>query len=187
MWWLERRTATARWARPALALALAGLLAGCFEPLYGQRSPAGEGLHHRLSAVEIVPIPAPSGTPEARVATELRNVLIYDLTGGAGASGRTHRLHITMGMTRQHVIVDITTARPDVEDFRINASFSLTEMATGKVVLTGQTFAHASYDIPGQQQRFARERGLRDAQDRAIKVISGNIRSRLASYFVAGT
>ena len=53
--------------------------------------------------------------------------------------------------------------------------------------MTGQTFARVSYDIPGQQQRFARARGLRDAENRAAKVIADNIRSRLASYFVAGT
>ena len=54
-------------------------------------------------------------------------------------------------------------------------------------VVTGQTFARVSFDIPGQEQRFARARGLRDAENRAAKVIADNIKSRLASYFVAGT
>ncbi|TMJ23413.1 MAG: hypothetical protein E6G96_18640, partial [Alphaproteobacteria bacterium] len=62
-----------------------------------------------------------------------------------------------------------------------------TDIATGKVVVTGQTFSRVSYDIPGQEQRFARLRGLRDAESRAAKVIADNIRSRLTSYFVAGT
>jgi LPS-assembly lipoprotein len=44
-----------------------------------------------------------------------------------------------------------------------------------------------SYNIPGQQQRFAGERGLRDAEDRAATVIADGIRNRLASYFAAGT
>jgi LPS-assembly lipoprotein len=44
-----------------------------------------------------------------------------------------------------------------------------------------------SYDIPGQAQRFARARALRDAEDRAAKLIADNIKARLASYFVAGT
>ena len=55
------------------------------------------------------------------------------------------------------------------------------------MVIKGQTFSRVSYDIPGQQQRFARARGLRDAENRAAKVIAEQIRSRLASYFVAGT
>ena len=54
-------------------------------------------------------------------------------------------------------------------------------------MVTGQTFARVSYDNPGQQQRFASARGLRDAENRAAKVIAENIRSRLASYFIAGT
>jgi LPS-assembly lipoprotein len=44
-----------------------------------------------------------------------------------------------------------------------------------------------TYNTPGQQQRFVRERGLRDAETRAAKEIAEQIRTRLASYFVAGT
>jgi LPS-assembly lipoprotein len=53
--------------------------------------------------------------------------------------------------------------------------------------MTGRTFARVSFDIPGQQQRFARARGLRDAEDRASQIIAEHIRSRLASYFVTGS
>ncbi len=84
------------------------------------------------------------------------------------------------------MIVDITTARPDMEIYGIDATYSLTEIATKKVVLTGRAFARASYDIPGQQQRFARARGERDAQNRASTIIAEQIKSRLASYFVTG-
>jgi LPS-assembly lipoprotein len=52
--------------------------------------------------------------------------------------------------------------------------------------MTGQAFARVSYDNPGQQQRFANARGQRDAENRAAKVISDSIKSRLASYFAAG-
>jgi LPS-assembly lipoprotein len=44
-----------------------------------------------------------------------------------------------------------------------------------------------SYERPGQAQRFARARGLRDAENRAAKLIADNIKARLASFFVAGT
>jgi len=54
-------------------------------------------------------------------------------------------------------------------------------------VLTGSTFARVSYDIPGQEQRFAKNRGLRDAEDRAAGVIADNINTRLASFMYAGT
>jgi LPS-assembly lipoprotein len=85
------------------------------------------------------------------------------------------------------VIVDITTARPEIQNYGIDATYTLTDIATGKKVVTGQAFSRVSYNIPGQQQRFAGDRGLRDAENRAAKVLSDSIRSRLASYFVAGT
>jgi LPS-assembly lipoprotein len=92
-----------------------------------------------------------------------------------------------MNSTVADIIVDTTTTRPAIEDYGINATYVLTEIASGKAVVNGQTFARVSYDIPGQEQRFARLRGLRDAETRAAKVIADNIRSRVASYFAAGT
>jgi LPS-assembly lipoprotein len=172
----------------AAALAAAGLLAGCFQPLYGERSiTGGSGVRERLSSVEVAQISAPNGTPEARLAVEVRNALIFDLTGGSGTNSPTHNLKIQLTALRQQVIVDITTARPQVEQYGINASYTLVEIATGKPVVQGQTFARVSYDNPGEQQRFARARGQRDAENRAAKVIADGITSRLASYFTAGT
>jgi LPS-assembly lipoprotein len=186
MWW--RREAVGKYLRTAAALAVAALAAGCFQPLYGERSPTGGPvLRDQLSAVDILQIDAPKGTDEARIAVEIRNALLYDFTGGGYAAPPTHRLKIMMSSTRASIIVDVNTSRPDIENYGINATYSLTEIATGKVVVTGQTFSRVSYDIPGQEQRFARLRGLRDAENRAAKVIADNIRSRLSSYFIAGT
>jgi LPS-assembly lipoprotein len=53
--------------------------------------------------------------------------------------------------------------------------------------MRGISFARVSYDIPGQEQRFARIRGLRDAESRAAKQIADNISQRVSSFFVAGT
>jgi len=92
-----------------------------------------------------------------------------------------------MSTTRLSVIVDINSGRPDVEDYGLNVNYTLTEIKSGKPVVSGTTSARVSYDIPGQAQRFARARALRDSEDRAAKLIADNIRSRLASYFVAGT
>jgi LPS-assembly lipoprotein len=92
-----------------------------------------------------------------------------------------------MSSTRLSVIVDLTSARPDIENFGINATYNLVDLRTGKTVLSDQTFSRVSYDIPGQEQRFARARGLRDAENRAGQQIAEAIKNRLASYFVAGT
>jgi LPS-assembly lipoprotein len=176
-------------ARAALALALAALTAGCFQPLYGERTETtgGSVLREQLAAVDLLQIDAPKGSDEARLAVEIRNALLFDLTGGGYSAPPTHRMKVSISSTRASIIVDINTSRPDIENYGINASYSVTEIATGKTVVTGQTFARVSYDIPGQEQRFARLRGLRDAESRAAKVIATNIMSRLTSYFVAGT
>jgi len=174
--------------RAIAALAVAALSGGCFQPLYGEQSAAGGPiLRDQLSAVDVQQIMAPKGTDAARIAVELRNALLFDFTGGGYAAPPAHRLKIAIASTRASIIVDVNTSRPDVENYGINATYTLTEIGTGKVVVTGTTFARVSYDIPGQEQRFARVRGLRDAELRAAKVISDNIRSRLASYFIAGT
>jgi LPS-assembly lipoprotein len=177
-----------RLMRAIAALAIAALAGGCFQPLYGEQSPTGGPvLRDQFSAVDILQIEAPKGTDDARMAVEIRNALLYDFTGGGYSAPPTHRLKVAMSSSRASIIVDVHTSRPDVENYGINASYSLTEIATGKVVVTGTTFARVSYDIPGQEQRFARVRGLRDAELRAAKVVADNIRSRLASYFIAGT
>ena len=184
MWWPE----TARLTRIFAALALAGLTAGCFQPLYGTQGPgAGPAIGDKLSSVEVAPIDAPNGTRLSRVGVEVRNALMYELTGGGPAAASNYKLDIKLTSGQQQVIVDIATARPDIVNYGIDATYTLTDITTKKTVVTGQTFSRVSYDIPGQQQRFAGDRGLRDAEKRAAKVISDNIRSRLASYFVAGT
>jgi LPS-assembly lipoprotein len=181
-------TPQSRPIRAIVALMIAALAGGCFQPLYGDQSPTGGPiLRDQLSAVDVMQIQAPKGTDEARIAVEIRNALLYDFTGGGYAAPPTHRLKIAIASSRASIIVDVHTSRPDVENYGLTATYSLTEIGTGRVVVTGQTFARVSYDIPGQEQRFARVRGLRDAELRAAKVVADNIRSRLASYFIAGT
>ena len=177
--------------RLALAGALALATAGCFQPMYGTtQASTGPGLRDRLASIEVPPIAVPNGDPIARIGVQVRNDLSFKLTGSGGggtANGATHRLVIKMTTNRTSVIVDINTSRPDVENYGIDATYELREIATDKVVINAATFARVSYDIPGQEQRFARARGLRDAEDRAAQVIADNIGQRLAAYFSTGS
>ncbi len=183
--WLPRQD-VARFARLGVVLALSALLAGCFQPLYGEHSvTGGAGVSDSLKGVA-VKIDAPNGTIESRLAVEVTNSLLFGFQGGGGGSAPTHRLDVKLSSTNLSVIVDVNSGRPDMQEFALDASYALTELATGKVVLRGQTFSRVSYDIPGQQQRFARARGQRDAENRAAKVIADQIQSRIASYFVNG-
>jgi LPS-assembly lipoprotein len=188
MWWFDQIGARDRLARTLASLAVAACLGGCFQPLYGDHSiEGGPGLRTAMSTVDVKQIDAPKGSDEARLAVEIRNALIFDLTGGGAAPRPAYSLTVRVTSNVADIIVDTTTTRPAIEDYGINATYTLVEIASGKQVVSGQTFARVSYDIPGQEQRFARLRGLRDAESRAGQVIADNIRSRLASYFAAGT
>jgi LPS-assembly lipoprotein len=170
---------------PVMALALT--LAGCFQPLYGDRSvTSGTGTAGALAGVDVKQIVAPNGSPLARLAVEVRNDLLFNLTGGGEAAAPTHQLDIRLSASSQSVIVDINTARPGVQQYGLDASYTLREIGTNRAVVTGQTFARVSYDTPGQQQRFVGARALRDAENRAAQVIADQIRNRLASFFVSG-
>jgi LPS-assembly lipoprotein len=171
-------------------MALAASLGGCFQPLYGETAVTptpGPNLRTAMSAIDVKQIDAPKGSDEARIAVEIRNALVYALTGGADPLPPTYRLTIRTSSTLADIIVDTTTTRPAIENYGINATYTMVEIGSGRQVVAGQTFARVSYDIPGQEQRFARLRGLRDAETRAAKVIADNIRARLAAYFTAGT
>jgi LPS-assembly lipoprotein len=183
MWWSN----TPRLTQVVAALVLATLTGGCFQPLYGTHAAGGEPISAKLGGIDVAKIDLPNGTRLSRIGVEVRNQVIFNLTGGGPSQTPTHKLEIHLSSTQAQVIVDINTARPDIQNYGIDATYTLIDLATGKSVITGQTFSRVSYDIPGQEQRFAGERGLRDAENRAAQVIADNIRSRLASYFVAGT
>jgi LPS-assembly lipoprotein len=188
----NQRAAVGRLLRWVAVAAAAGLTAGCFQPLYGEYAPAGPGtvnpnVRDAFATVEVDQIAAPNGTPEARIAVELRNDMIFQLTGGAGAGTPNYRLAMRMRLSKAALIIDIATGRTEAEVVGIDVYYTLTEIGTKKVVVNSQTFARVSSDVPGLQQRFAHQRAQRDAEDRATKVIAEQIRSRLASYFIAGT
>src|ERR1700736_1072072 len=191
MWSRSTPAAVGRFLRWVAVAAAAALTAGCFQPLYGEHA-AGPGavapnVRDAFATVEVDQISAPNGTPESRIAVELRNNVIYELTGGAGSGTTSYRLGMRMKLSKAAMIVDIATGRTEAEIIGIDVYYTLTEVGTKKVVVNSQTFARVSSDVPGLQQRFAHQRAQRDAENRAAKVISEQIRSRLASYFVAGT
>ena len=188
MWWSDMRLVVIL-ARLAPVMAIAALLGGCFQPLYGDHSLSGGNgsVAQALSQVNVAEIKTPRGTRIDRVGFEIRNNLIYGLTGGHGGGSPTHRLDIHLASNQQQLVVDASSGRADVANYGIDATYTLTELATGKVVVRSIASSRVSYNIPGQQQRFAGERGLRDSEDRAATVIADGIRNRLASYFAAGT
>src|SRR4030081_3579928 len=106
MWWLERG-ARCLLLRVACIGALGVLVAVFSQPLYGEHSFGNSpAVAPALAGVDVVQIAAPSGSPEARVAVEVRNQLLFNLTGGAAAPPPTHRLTMRMSSSRLSVIID---------------------------------------------------------------------------------
>ena len=174
-------------ARLLAVAALAALTAGCFQPMYAERSDGTPGLREKLMGVELPPINKPNASREARVGVEIRNALAFKLYGSATGMPPTHRLDIRFTTSRSSLIVSATTGLPTSENLGIDAQYNLIEVATGRSVMTGSTFSRVSYDMPGSYQRFSRTRAVRDAEDRAANEIAENITTRLASFFTAGT
>lgn len=183
MSWAKGRIA----ARLLVVMTLAALTAGCFQPMYAQRPDGGPALRDRLSGIEVPPLGLPNGTRLARLGVEIRNALMFKLYGEATGTAPTHRLLLKLTTTRSSLIVDTVSTLPQMENFGIDANYTLIELATGKTVLTSATNSRVTYDIPGQVQRFARARAYRDAEDRASQEIAENIQTRLASFFFAGS
>ena len=175
--------------RLGFVLAVAGLVAGCgFHPLYGRDPSVGdESVRDKFAEVLVVPIPQRQGSPQARVAVALQNALKFDLNNGATPVAPTHRLEVAVTPTDITVSIDPVTGRPEEEIGGVTATYKLVEIASAKIVLVDSTFANVGYDIPGTQQRFAKQRAAVNAQDRAVNVVADAIRNRFASYFAAGT
>jgi LPS-assembly lipoprotein len=173
-------------ARLLIVVTLAALTAGCFRPLYAERTDGTPGVREKLEGVEVPPLNYANASPQARVGLMIRNELMFKMYGSATGMPPTHRLMIRFNPSRTSLIVDPNTALPTSENYGIDATYGLIEIATGKQVLTGSTFSRVTYDIPGQLQRFARARAYRDAENRAANEIAENINTRLASFFYAG-
>ena len=157
-------------------LAAAGLgLAGCqVTPLYGML-PSGGTVRDDTRAIRIE-------SATTRIGQELRNELIFAFTGGGSAAAQPlYSLRIVLSEHESAVGVEKLADVPAAYFILVRASFVLTDIATGTTVLSGSSFASASYDF--STQRFANLRAKRDAEDRAVKVISDDIRTRIAAHF----
>src|SRR5260370_20921398 len=158
-------------ARLLAVAALAGLTAGCFQPMYAEHTDGTPGLREKLMGVEVPPVDKPNASREARIAVEIRNALAFKLYGNATGMSPTHPLVLRFTTTRSSLMIDPATPLPTSENVGIDAQYNLVEVASNKSVMTGTTFSRVSYDMPGSYQRFARSRAFPDAEDRPAQEI----------------
>jgi LPS-assembly lipoprotein len=178
--WSRSSTISKAWNALAL-LVLTGALGGCFQPMYGQSTLFGAGakLRDEMRQVEILEI-------QGRLGQEIRNDLIFELTGGEGNPvGAPYKLAMTITSGSQTPLVDVQSGRATSETVVLDVTYRVLDVANDRIVLSEKALARISIDR--SQQRYAGVRAVRDAQNRAAKLVAEQIRSRLASYFLTRT
>src|SRR3954468_24076044 len=99
-------------ARLSAVAALAALTAGCFQPMYAERSDGSPALREKLMGVELPPVDKPNASREARIGVEVRNALAFKLYGAATGMPPTHRLVPRFSTNRSSLMVDPATGLP---------------------------------------------------------------------------
>jgi LPS-assembly lipoprotein len=163
----------------SLLLAATPALAACgnggFRPLYGTTA-SGASTQARLAQVEFAPIPG-------RVGQRIRNELVFDSTGGGGASGGppTHRLEVVV---KESVLSTLVTNQGDAlgQIYSIQASFRLIDLKSKdkKVVFQGASHARAAFER--FESIYSNVRAREDAENRAASTVAEDLKTRLATY-----
>ncbi len=155
-----------------LAVALTGCASGDgFRPMYAA-SATGPRLQEKMAAVDV-------GTIPSRVGQRIRNELIFQATGGGGATPPAYRLDVAIKESIAATLVKVTgEAASNI--YVIEASFVLVDVKTKKVLLRGNSHARAGFDrFPSI---YSNVRAREDAENRAANVIAEDVKSRLAAF-----
>jgi LPS-assembly lipoprotein len=156
------------------ALALAGGLAGCFQPLYSES--AHPGLVEDLHAIEVAPI-------GQRIGHYLADDLTTDLNGTGQTPPPKYRLTVTITTATNTPTVNSEINVATSATMTGEATFTLNKVDGGAEVLKGNAVAAAAYDRSAE--RYNDLRAARDAEIRIARALSSEISLRLASALAA--
>ena len=169
------RTLSTTIIRFAAAIAGAALLAACtVQPLYGP-SLSGSAVGTALARITIDPV-------GNRVGQELRNKLIFDLGGSTTAP--VYRMTLSVSSAESALGVTPIEAAPTFS-LTVSATYEVTSIATGDIVLRGTSRGTASFDRVSQI--YANTRARLDAENRAAALAADDIRVRLSGAAAKGT
>ncbi|MGB8818992.1 MAG: LPS assembly lipoprotein LptE [Rhizobiaceae bacterium] len=161
----------------ATVLSLA--LSGCqVRPLYSDSAPnsAGVTTNSALNSVAVAPA-------YDRVAQEVRNHLIFGLSGGAGEPASS-AYTVDLGVTQQVLsvasapVVGGNSTQPTAGSVVLTSLYLLKD-ASGQQIASGKRTATVSFDRPIQQ--YAALRALRDAENRAARELAEMLKLALAA------
>lgn len=164
--------------RIASALAVASLIAlsGCqVRPLYatGPSASGAAPFNQSISVNEV----------NSRYAQEVRNHLIFLLSGGAGEPASA-LYKLDLGVTKRVTTVAVVTpatgeSRGTAGAVVMVSNYKISDAATGDQVAAGSRQVAASFDAPRQQ--FARLRAERDAENRAARELAEALKLAVAA------
>ncbi|MEP9352393.1 LPS assembly lipoprotein LptE [Xanthobacter sp. KR7-65] len=166
-------------ARLALVCVLAGALAGCFQPLYADNAAVGgPALLDKLKDVEIVQI-------QGRLGNELRNDLIFALTGGEGnPKGAPLQMIISVDSSTSTALLNSASGLPENQIIRVTANWRVIRADDPKKVTVVDGSASGTATIDTSDQRFANYSASIDAEKRAARTVADQIKAQLAAYFI---
>ncbi len=162
-------------------------LAGCgFQPLHGS-TVGGQLMSNELASVYVPLI-------NSRVGQQVRNELLFQLTGGDYPDGKKYTLNIVIKEYIQGVAIQ-RTGDASSKIFRIDADFTLNRAdQKSRKLFKSKSTARAAFDTifsktiarPGGSVKlsstYANIRAERDAGNRAAKIIANDIKTRIAAY-----
>lgn len=174
----DSKPVAARQFRPVLLACLflcASLVSACtVRPLYSDAplsSASNVGAAEELASIAVKPV-------KTRYAQQVRSNLIFALTRGAGQPAAP-AYSLDLGVTEliesaATIQVSRDQDEPTAGTVTLTADYRLTEIATGKVVGTGQRSISSSFDRPTQE--FASYRAQLDAENRAARELAELLR-----------
>ncbi len=166
--------------RGVLLLAAASFLAACqVRPVYAPAGSVAAGTNPAM-VTELASI-AIKGQTE-RVAQALINELIFQLRGGGALVEPKYRLDLILTTRVSDLAIRAREDIPVARLVALTATYTLTEVATGRVVTSDNVYSTSSFDVGSQ--RYANVRAQRDAEDRAARAAAADIRLRLASALI---
>src|SRR6185312_16845840 len=119
-------------ARLAAVVALGGLTAGCFQPMYAEHKDGSPDLRDKLATVDLPPVDKPNASREARVGVAIRNALAFKLYGNATGAPPLYKLVLKFSSGRSSLMVDTNTGLPTSENYNLDVQFNLVDIATDK-------------------------------------------------------
>ena len=173
-------------ARIGGTVMLVALVTGCgFRPLH---APQAVGAPEAAAGDEAAAEPAVSEALAATVVTPiadragqlLRNELVFLFSAWGEPVATRYSLGVALTETVSTIAVRITGLATRA-NLRLNAAYTLTDLASGQIVLRGQADAFGSYDLVTDE--FATLIAARYTREQAVERLAQILHMRLAAFY----